>query len=47
MLDFDLIVKGEEAQAPKYMEWFSAMGLMITLIWLYIEILRLLAKLRE
>ena len=47
LLDFDLIVKGEEAQAPKYMEWFSAMGLMITLIWLYIEILRLLAKLRE
>ena len=47
LLDFDLIVKGEEAQAPKYMEWFSAMGLMITLIWLYIEIMRLLAKLRE
>ena len=47
LLDFDLIVKGQEAQAPKYLEWFSAMGLMITLIWLYIEILRLLAKLRE
>jgi uncharacterized YccA/Bax inhibitor family protein len=47
LLDFDLIVKGEEYKAPKYMEWFSAMGLMITLIWLYIEILRLLAKLRD
>ncbi len=47
LLDFDLIVKGEQYGAPKYMEWFSAMGLMITLIWLYIEILRLLAKLRE
>ena len=47
LLDFDNIVKGSEYGAPKYMEWFSAMGLMITLIWLYIEILRLLAKLRE
>lgn len=47
LLDFDNIVKGEEYRAPKYMEWFSAMGLMITLIWLYFEILRLLAKLRE
>ncbi len=47
LLDFDMIIKGEEYGAPKYMEWFSAMGLMITLIWLYIEILRLLAKLRE
>ena len=47
LLDFDTIVKGEQYGAPKYMEWLSAMGLMITLIWLYIEILRLLAKLRE
>ncbi len=47
LLDFDLIVKGEEYGAPKYMEWFSAMGLMITLIWLYLEILRLLVKLRD
>ena len=47
LLDFDNIVKGEQYQAPKYMEWFCAMGLMITLIWLYFEILRLLAKLRE
>jgi len=47
LLDFDMIVKGAEYKAPKYMEWFSAMGLMITLIWLYLEILRLLAKMRE
>ena len=47
LIDFDNIVKGSEYGAPKYMEWFSAMGLMITLVWLYIEILRLLAKLRE
>ncbi len=44
-LDFDQIEKGAEQQYPKYMEWFSAMGLMITLVWLYIEFLRLLAKL--
>jgi uncharacterized YccA/Bax inhibitor family protein len=47
LLDFDNIVKGEQYNAPKYMEWFTAMGLMITLIWLYFEILRLLAKTRE
>jgi uncharacterized YccA/Bax inhibitor family protein len=47
LLDFDMIVKGEEYGAPKYMEWFSAMSLMITLIWLYLEILRLLTKLRD
>lgn len=47
LLDFDNIVKGAEYKAPKYMEWFTAMGLMITLIWLYLEILRLLAKIRE
>jgi uncharacterized YccA/Bax inhibitor family protein len=47
LLDFDNIIKGEEYGAPKYMEWFTAMGLMITLIWLYFEILRLLAKTRE
>ena len=44
-LDFDQIEKGAERHYPKYMEWFSAMGLMITLVWLYIEFLRLLAKL--
>ena len=44
VLDFDFIEKGVESQAPKYMEWYGAFGLMVTLVWLYIEILRLLAK---
>ena len=44
-LDFDQIEKGAEQKLPKYMEWFGAMGLMITLVWLYIEFLRLLSKL--
>ena len=44
-LDFDRIEKGVEQKMPKYMEWFGAMGLMITLVWLYIEFLRLLSKL--
>ncbi len=44
-LDFDMIEKGAKQEMPKYMEWFSAMGLMITLVWLYIEFLRLLSKL--
>lgn len=44
-LDFDEIEKGAAKQMPKYMEWFSAMGLMITLVWLYVEFLRLLSKL--
>ncbi len=43
LLDFDNFEKGEQYGAPSYMEWFSAMGLLITLIWLYIEILRLIA----
>jgi len=47
LLDFDMFIKGEQYRAPKYMEWFSAMGLMITLIWLYFEMLRLLSKLRN
>ncbi len=46
VLDFDFIEHGAEQGAPKYMEWFGAFGLMVTLIWLYIEILRLLSKLR-
>jgi uncharacterized YccA/Bax inhibitor family protein len=45
LLDFDLIERGAEAQAPKYMEWYAAFGLLVTLIWLYLEILKLLAKL--
>ena len=44
-LDFDQIEKGVEQKMPKYMEWYGAMGLMITLVWLYIEFLRLLSKL--
>lgn len=45
LLDFDNFDKGERYGAPAYMEWFSAMGLLVTLVWLYIEILRLLALL--
>jgi uncharacterized YccA/Bax inhibitor family protein len=44
-LDFDQIEKGVAQRAPKYMEWYGAMGLMITLVWLYVEFLRLLSKL--
>lgn len=44
-LDFDRIEEGVKEKMPKYMEWFGAMGLMITLVWLYIEFLRLLSKL--
>lgn len=47
VMDFDFIEQGVAQGAPDYMEWFSAFGLMVTLIWLYIEILRLLAKLRS
>ena len=47
VLDFDFIEQGAEKGAPKYMEWYGAFGLMITLIWLYIEILNLLMKLRS
>lgn len=43
VLDFDFIEKGAEASLPKYFEWYGAFGLMVTLIWLYLEILRLLA----
>ena len=46
VLDFDFIESGSAMGAPKYMEWYAAFGLMVTLIWLYIEILRLLTKLR-
>ena len=45
VLDFDFIEKGAEHGAPKFMEWYAAFGLMVTLIWLYLEILRLLSKL--
>jgi uncharacterized YccA/Bax inhibitor family protein len=45
ILDFDMIERGAEAGAPKYMEWYGAFGLLVTIVWLYLEILRLLAKL--
>ncbi|HNV52368.1 MAG TPA: Bax inhibitor-1/YccA family protein, partial [Tenuifilaceae bacterium] len=44
ILDFDFIEKASAARAPKYMEWYGAFGLMVTLIWLYIEFLKLLSK---
>jgi uncharacterized YccA/Bax inhibitor family protein len=47
VLDFDFIEEGAEKGAPKYMEWYGAFGLLVTLIWLYIEILHLLAKLNS
>ena len=47
VLDFDFIETGVEQGAPKYMEWYGAFGLMVTLVWLYLEFLRLLAKLRD
>ena len=47
VLDFDFIEQGAESGAPKYMEWYGAFGLMVTLIWLYLEILRLLSKTRR
>jgi len=47
VMDFDFIEQGAAQGAPKYMEWYAAFGLMVTLVWLYIEILRMLAKLRD
>tara|TARA_B100001123_G_C14892643_1_gene860519 strand:- start:17 stop:760 length:744 start_codon:yes stop_codon:yes gene_type:complete len=47
VLDFDFIEEGAENGAPKYMEWYGAFGLLVTLVWLYLEILRLLAKLQS
>jgi len=47
VLDFDFIERGVNAGAPKYMEWYGAFGLIVTLVWLYLEILRLLAKLNS
>jgi len=44
ILDFDMISRGANSYAPKYMEWYGAFGLMVTLIWLYLELLRLLSK---
>jgi len=47
ILDFNFIEQGAYKGAPKYMEWYSAFGLMVTLVWLYMEIIRLLSKLRD
>jgi uncharacterized YccA/Bax inhibitor family protein len=47
VLDFDFIERGVERGAPKYMEWYAAFGLLVTLVWLYLEILRLLVKLQQ
>ena len=47
VLDFDFIENGVESGAPKYMDWYGAFGLIVTLVWLYLEILRLLSKLQS
>jgi uncharacterized YccA/Bax inhibitor family protein len=47
VLDFDFIERGAAMGAPRYMEWFGAFGLLVTLVWLYMEILRLLAKMQD
>ena len=47
VLNFDIIERGVAAGAPKYMEWYGAFGIMVTLVWLYLEILNLLAKLNR
>jgi uncharacterized YccA/Bax inhibitor family protein len=47
ILDFDMIEQGAEQGAPKYMEWYGAFGLLVTIVWLYLEILRLLSKLNS
>jgi uncharacterized YccA/Bax inhibitor family protein len=46
-LDFDFIERGTRGGLPKSMDWFAALGLLVTLVWLYLEILRLLSKLRR
>jgi uncharacterized YccA/Bax inhibitor family protein len=45
IMDFDMIEQGAEMGAPKYMEWYCAFGLMVTIVWLYIEMLKLLSRL--
>jgi uncharacterized YccA/Bax inhibitor family protein len=47
VLDFDLIERGARSGAPAYMEWYAAFGLLVTLVWLYLELLRLLGRLRR
>ncbi len=47
ILDFDFIERGQQMGLPRYMDWYAAFGLLVTLIWLYLELLRLLARLRQ
>jgi len=47
VLDFDFVEQGVAYGAPKYMEWYAAFGIMVTLVWLYLEMLRLLSKMRK
>jgi len=47
VLDFNFIEQGAAHGAPRYMEWYGAFGLMVTLVWLYLEMLRLLSKVRS
>lgn len=47
VLDFDMVANGVRSKAPKYMEWYGAYAILVTLVWLYIEVLRLLSKLRS
>jgi len=47
VLDFDFIQRGAEEQAPKYLEWYAGFGLIMTLVWLYLEMLRLLGRMRQ
>lgn len=47
VVDFDFIEQGAESNVPRYMEWYGAFGLLVTVIWLYLEILRLLSKMRK
>jgi uncharacterized YccA/Bax inhibitor family protein len=47
ILDFDMIEQGVRARAPKFVEWYASFGLLVTLVWLYLELLRLLAKLQR
>ncbi len=47
ILDFDQIESGERVRAPKFMEWYGAFALLVTMVWLYLEMLRLLAKIRD
>jgi uncharacterized YccA/Bax inhibitor family protein len=47
VLDFDMIETGARNGAPRYMEWYGAFALLVTMVWLYLEILRLLSKMRR